>query len=293
METNEITQAPATEMLFEEPYNAIQPELKALSPAELLAITIDIPAAVSTVLGVQPKVLALGDRIAKLPEFDVALPAKLSVYAMALAHAQTLYSMASAPASAIKPLSDEGAALREMLLADATALVQRQLMDGHQLDDLKGPVGYKNLAFDLHMLAQAFRNAAAAVEGKCATQPAEIRRAEEIAAALLKLAGLQEQGPDTVSLISDIRSRAFTLFVKAYEDIRRAVTYLRWHEHDVDHITPSLYAGRGGKRKTDVPAPKPPASSPGAPTPPPDGGQAAPGSATPMAISIESAGRSL
>jgi hypothetical protein len=270
MPTSETTTD--TEVLFEDPYNAILPEMKALSPAELVPITIDLPAAVTTVLGVEPEVAALGDRIAKLPEFDVKLPQKLGVYAMALSHAQTLHAMASAPASAIKPLSDEGTALREMLFTDASALVQRNLMDGSQLKDLKGVVGYKNLAFDLQILAQAFRNAAETIQGKCATQPAEVNRANEIAAKLLKLVGLQEQGPASVVATADTRMRAFTLFVNAYDQVRRAVSYLRWEERDVDEITPSLYAGRAApKKRPDVPAPPPappapfPAPNPGSP----------------------------
>jgi hypothetical protein len=266
MSTNETTDVQVPEVLFEEPYNAIQPEMKALSPEQLVPISIDIPAAVATVLGVQPQVLDLKDDIARqLPEFNGELPARLDTYAMALSHAQTLYMMASAPESAIKPLSDEGSALRETLFADANALVKHKLMNGNQFNELKGPVGYKNLAMDLQILAQAFRNSMEAVQGKCATTPAQLLRAEQIALLLLKLAGIQEQGPGKVASASDNRSRAFTLFVKAYDQIRRAVTYLRWKENDVEDIAPSLYAGRGGgKRTTDVPAPTPPA-----PVPPP------------------------
>ena len=40
--------------------------------------------------------------------------------------------------------------------------MQRGLVDGRQLRDLNGTSGYKNLAFDLHILAQFFRNGAAA-----------------------------------------------------------------------------------------------------------------------------------
>jgi hypothetical protein len=281
--TNDTNQG--TNMLFEEPYNAIQPELKTLSPAELVPITIDIPTAVTTVLGVQPEVTALDDRIAKLPEFNVELPEKLAIYTMALAHAHTLHAMASAPASAIIPLAEEGTTLRATLLADANALVQRGLMDGDQLKDLTGPVGYKNLAFDLQILAQAFHNAAATVQGKCATTPAELLHANEIAAQLLKLAGLQEQGPATIAATADIRNRAFTLFVNAYDQVRRAVSYLRWDEGDVDNITPSLYAGRAApKKKADVPA-QSPSPSPGGPSP--SNGTPSPTPATPVPASIE------
>src|SRR5512132_3793744 len=44
------------------------------------------------------------------------------------------------------------------------------------------------------------------------------------------------------------KARAFTLFVTADDQGRRAVTYLRWNEGDADSLAPSLYKGRGGSR---------------------------------------------
>ncbi len=47
-----------------------------------------------------------------------------------------------------------------------------------------------------------------------------------------------------------MRARAFTLFSRAYDQVRRAVNVLRWDEGDADSIAPSLYAGRGGRGKS-------------------------------------------
>jgi hypothetical protein len=55
----------------------------------------------------------------------------------------------------------------------------------------------------------------------------------------------------------------FTQFIQAYDDARRAIAYLRWHEGDADDIAPSLHVNKGSgasKKKTDkkedsVPAP--------------------------------------
>jgi hypothetical protein len=65
MATNETNDVQVPEVLFDERYNAIQPEVQALSPAQLSSISLDIPAAVATVLGVQPQVLDMQDDIAK------------------------------------------------------------------------------------------------------------------------------------------------------------------------------------------------------------------------------------
>jgi len=39
--------------------------------------------------------------------------------------------------------------------------------------------------------------------------------------------------------------------------VRRAVSYLRWNEGDVDDIAPSLFQGRGGRPKPEVPPAEP------------------------------------
>jgi hypothetical protein len=59
-----------------------------------------------------------------------------------------------------------------------------------------------------------------------------------------------------------IRQRLFTLFVTAWDQVRRALGFLRWNEDDVDDIAPSLYAGRA-RRKTDVPPEPPEPTAPG------------------------------
>ena len=36
--------------------------------------------------------------------------------------------------------------------------------------------------------------------------------------------------------------------VHTYDELRRMMTYLRWHIGDVDGLVPSLWAGRGGRK---------------------------------------------
>jgi hypothetical protein len=258
--------------LFDEPYNALLPKFQALAAGDVQVVNLDIPSAVTTVLGVTNEVAGFKDQIGKeLPLFDVGPILQLESYAMALSHAHTLFAMASAPVDSLAPMVDEGTTLRETLLADATALVTRNMLNGQQLRDLSGPVGYKNLAFDLQILAALFRENMAQLAGKCATQPAEIQRAEEISASILRTVGLREQGPASIAATQDMRARAFTLFAQVYDQARRAISYLRWNEEDADTVAPSLYAGRGnGRKKPDPTPPAPgPVVNPPAPVPAP------------------------
>jgi hypothetical protein len=181
---------------------------------------------------------------------NVARVLNVGTYARALGRAHALYLAAVDPTDMLQPLIDEGTALREVLLADANALVRRKLMNGERLKELAGPSGYKNLAFDLEILGAVFEAHYGKLEGKWGTDRGEIRRALEIAAAIAKVVGEREQTAARVAEAADMRARAFTLFLRAYDEARRAVTYLRWHKADVADITPSLYAKRGRRKNT-------------------------------------------
>jgi hypothetical protein len=71
--------------------------------------------------------------------------------------------------------------------------------------------------------------------------------------------GLREKGTARLRAAADIRVRAFTLLTRRYDQARRAVTYLRWAEDDVQKIAPSLYTGRGGGKRERA---EPPAFAP-------------------------------
>lgn len=263
------------ETLFEESYNRVLPELQALSSDELASINLEVNTAVSTILGAMPEIRAQRDNVAKqLPDHDVTQFDKVEDYAMALSYANTQYCIATQPPDDLQALLAEGIGIRETLCADLATLIRRGFISEESLKDLKGPNGYKNVANDLQITASLLKNNWSQIEGKCAVQQTEIEHALKLAAHILRVVGLREQSPVTVAAAADMRVRAFTLFTRAYDNVRRAIIYLRWHEGDADSIAPSLYVGRSnGKKKpaTDdkpnAPTPAPVTTSGGA-TPP-------------------------
>ena len=253
---------------FVEPYRRHLAEFQSLGIEEIIPVNVDIATVVTTVLGALPEILSLSAEISdQLPRFDFERVKNLESYAIALSHANTLYLYATQPADSLDPLLEEGNKLRDTLLADANALILRGLLNGNHLKDLKGVIGYKNLAVDLQILTTLFRENFAQIEGKCATTRAELSRAEVVAHGVLRAVGLREQGTALIAETTDVRARALTKLMQVYDSARRAVTYLRWAENDVDTIAPSLYAGRGTGRKkaaTDIkdPPKPPPTGSP-------------------------------
>jgi hypothetical protein len=88
-------------------------------------------------------------------------------------------------------------------------------------------------------------------------QLGELDQAESIGEQLVNAVGTREQAPAVAAEVTQQRQRMFTLFLNSYDQVRRAVTYLRWNEGDIDTVAPSLYAGRAARKKPDEPAPAP------------------------------------
>jgi hypothetical protein len=87
-----------------------------------------------------------------------------------------------------------------------------------------------------------------AVEGKSPLTLPQLNEYAGKAVELLTSIGLKEQAPAAVGEAASVRQRAFALFIKPYEEARRAVLYLRAGRGDGDDIAPSLYAGRARRK---------------------------------------------
>ena len=280
MNSNAITNDNVNaETLFEESYNRLLPEYMGLPGDDLVQVNLEVPSAVATALGVLPELNKHHDSIAsQMPSHDLVQYRKIEDYAKGLSHANTLHSIASKPPDDLQTVYDEAVVVRERLLSDSNTLIARGYINAESLKNMKGPVGYKNAATDLQILASNLKDNWPTISGKCAIEMSELEHALKLAARLLRVVGLREQSPAVIAAAADIRTRAFTQFVRAYDNARRAIIYLRWHEGDADIIAPSLYAGRSNGRKkpadaTDKPVPAP---APTTANPAPNAGTATP-----------------
>ncbi|WP_437625608.1 hypothetical protein [Sorangium sp. So ce1151] len=274
-------------------FDEAAPEMDALERDALLPINIDIPRAVSQVLGVLPGLLALRPLIAeRLPTHDVGLVDRLETYALAAWYAHLAWLSSGGAQNGLKPLLEEAVPLRANLLGDAEALARRGLVDAETVADIRAGNGHMDTANDLVALSALFSGSWSEIAGKTAATEEEVRRAGELGPELLAALGVREHGAAPgPSDAADKRARAFTLFVNAYDQTRRAVSYLRWNEDDLETIAPSLYKGRGGRgasssdtdaapqvappAQPDTAAPAPPGAA--APAPPDTAAPAPPG----------------
>jgi hypothetical protein len=246
----------ANEQQFEDAYIRVKAALDALQPDELVQINLDVPTAVATILGVLPKLHALEPEIEKhLPTFDLARYRSLEDVAFALSFANTNYLTALQPPDALSALADEATKTRGVLLADAETLVAHGIIDGNQFAELQGAKGFKNVAQDLQSLSRVLKESWDEIQGKLPLTLDDLTRANQLAAHLLRTIGLREQGAAGVEAATDVRMRAFTLFLRTYGDAQRAVAYLRADQGDAENIAPSLYTGRGRRKAPDAPTP--------------------------------------
>lgn len=250
-------------------FAAVLPEIQAVADDELVPINVDVVGAVTLVLGVLPELRALRPQIVdELPRFDVARFDKLEQYALALNHCHVLHRSTMPAKGNVPELGTQLAEIRDRLLADAMSLANYRLVDGERLKDCKKTTGYRATATDVFTIVAVFKETWPRVEGRTPVTLDALAEAGNKALELLAAVGVREQGPVTTGEAARLRQKAFSLFSKAYEDARRAVAYLRAPVGDADDITPTFFAGRGGRRAAADD--QPPASN--APSEPPASG---------------------
>jgi hypothetical protein len=240
---------PAEPPRAEAAFELIKPEMAKLNPESLGKINIDISQAVSITLGVLPGLVFLRPSLAKLPDFEIALFDKLETYALGAWYAHLLALPPASASNPVQPLLEEATALRARLLGDAEALAARELLDRESVQAIRSGQGNLDTANDLVALSALMGASWAKIEHKTAATAEEVHRAGDLGPLLIAALGVREHGTTaTPAEAADRKVRAFTLFTTAYDQVRRAVTYLRWNEGDADLLAPSLYKGRGGSR---------------------------------------------
>lgn len=252
------------EILFEEHHKKVEAEARAKAADDVQRVNLDSASAVTTVLALLPGFRRYRDQIiATLKDFNIERFDKLEDYTKAFSVANSRYMTATRQPDALSEDHDEGLKVRELLHADVVNLIARGYIKAEALKDYTGLVGFRNVGVELQTMALLLKDNWATIQGKCGTDPLELENALKLAQRLQLGAGEREVNPAVVAEYSDLRNRMFTLFIEAYDDARRAIQYLRWHEGDAEDIAPTLYVGKGpgaSKKKTDkkeesVPAP--------------------------------------
>lgn len=254
--TNTSNTASSTDESFDlqRAYEATAPDRAALTPNELMALNLDPQAAAALVLSNVAKALTLRDEAAELGKFDLANFDKLQSYAQALWYAHGAMYATSESNAELPALMDDASKLREMLVLSARLLSYHGLVDGKALAELTGSAGYANVVTDLTTLVKVFRDNWSEIENKSPIQKEQVDEAHRIANRLAGAYTARTQVTVKGDLAAEERTRAFTLLVRAYDQVQRAATFIRWGSPDGDKFLPSLWTNARSSKKEE---PKP------------------------------------
>lgn len=246
----------------------------ALSTDDLLIVNVDLAALVLLIRGKLAAVLALRPELARLPHFNLALFDHLEDYTGALFYTQAMYVTDAPPEADLAPLAQRCAGHLDTLLVATTALLERGLLPKELLHSVGRTNAHDKLVLNTQALVERLRAAWPTIGTRTALTPEDLTAAETAATALGDALSARAAAEARTAEAAELRQRAFTLFVRAWDEARRGVTFLRWHEGDADQLAPSPYINRGPHRSpkktepsTDLPvaSAKAPAEAPSTP----------------------------
>ncbi|NUP12093.1 MAG: hypothetical protein HOW73_39105 [Polyangiaceae bacterium] len=235
---------------YRDAFAAVKDQIDAVPDDDIVGLNVDVP-------DIAAKAMTAARLVAEVREELAAEMAKVSLqafdrldrYARAAAHAHSLHIITSDPQSIIPALSTELRRTRDVLKADIKALINRGFLPNDVLDRLRRGRGHVGVANDVIALTLIIRTHWPAIQTKTAVDMSDVDRAAQKAEQLIFAVAQEPIQPSKIAEAKRTRRRAYTLLAKEYEEVRRLITFLRWHHGDRDLIAPSLYKGRGGRKR--------------------------------------------
>jgi len=217
-------------------------EMLELPKAKVAVVNLNLTEVIAAGLGVLPHVQAHRERLSKsVLDCRFEWVDGLEGYTLALNFARAQYLTVTRPKRCAPEVWLEARQVRRVLIHDWRALAARGLLDESPLRGLQRGKGYLELGTDLTVLSHVHRTYAAS---SGAALPPEDERASVLARSILAAGGRPDPKSEAVIKARDMQNRAFSLFIRAYNETRSSIAYMRRDEGDVDSIIPSLYAAR-------------------------------------------------
>lgn len=245
-------------------FESTRAERDALTADRLVPTNLDVGAgaltAIAAVRRLAPFLLAI---CAKGPEVAAAIR-NLLTYAHAAFYANYVYQHASPSTEEFQRLLATLVKQRTRAFGVLQMCVAFGILDESVLAGLREGSGHRDTLEDVGAAEQLIRERWASLEG---TKLLTIADLDEMRATTVKFATVLAEKESVATVATEAandRQRAFTLLARAYDQVRRALTYIRWEEGDADEIAPSLWVRPGGGRRTssDVARPAEPVATP-------------------------------
>jgi hypothetical protein len=228
-------------------FASVRTEIEAIPGAAVGRFPLDMARAARRGLAVAERIKPLHPTMAKLVDLDFRLVENLGTYALAVLHTNDLATEGGAAMAHLAVLLEEAKPLRELMLSSAEVLSLAGFVSRERVATIRRGKGHADTADDLQALGRLYQELWDRVHDKVPVTREMADRAITLSAQLNKALGGREIEEDPLVKPKDpkhLRAQAFTLFARAYNECRSAVTYLRRHQGDGDGIVPSLYPPR-------------------------------------------------
>lgn len=226
------------------PLDALRDELLAIDPSELDVVDLDIDAITATALAALPRIRSHRDEVEG--SFAPAVGAErvrrhdeLELRTLALVEAHRRWEDSDERVTGRRArLIHACRGWRADLLLEVRPLLESGRL-AHAAVRLRSTAEPRDLALDVTLLC-------AVLDGR--VEYLDLSEPERAAGALM--AALDVHGPLAVAMrdATDLRRRAFTSFVRLWDELRRDFTYVRWETKDEDAIVPRLWPGEGCRK---------------------------------------------
>jgi hypothetical protein len=225
-------------------------ERAALQEDDLEVINVTIPTAITIAKTAIARTRSLVSRIEHYEhDVDVGAIAKIELYADALWQAQVRSRLAIQDRLGPRALLRHGVALRRHLVVDLQLLTARGLLDPAVLTKRRFGNGYKNVALDLLGIGDTLGKLLAA-NPSSGIRSADVDEAIHIGTEISTQINEDAASARARAVIdaADDRRRAYTLLVRAYDQLRCVVSFLRWRNGDAERLAPALHNERRRRR---------------------------------------------
>jgi hypothetical protein len=219
-------------------------ELRAIPANKVASINLSVPLVVATALAAAPRVQALRPDICRvICELNLGWIDGLEDYALILNEVHGELLATPKPQGALLGVV-EARRLRRDLTRLLRLMVDRGVIPPARCPKLRGSGRYSDIATDLTVLARVLRSHASAAGTTGIVTLADLDSARVLGERILGINSERGRNAAAFKAAVDLRARAFTALIRAYEEARHAVLFVRRWENDADKIIPSLFAVR-------------------------------------------------
>lgn len=224
--------------------------MRQLPDSDVLRVNLDVPSCVATSLATVARLRPFLAQIAELKQVNMTRIEGLERYTRALTHAHALHISHASHGDELPLTVTRARQLRDLLRGELENLARHGVLPRAAPKRGTRERSHRHLAFELLGLSSLLRKAWPDLDGKSPLTLTQLDHAETLADRILRAIGSERSKQRRKS--AKQRARAFTLFVRAYDETRRAITFLLWGSRGADAVVPSLYASRrrSGSRST-------------------------------------------